>query len=432
MTAEYQMYIDGCWVDGSTGERFASTNPFDGKVWTTLPQASADDIERAVASARQSFEQGWKHFSGARRAELLLRLAELLESDAERLARLESIDCGKVIRESLNQIRFAARNYRFFAGYADKLNGDVIPLDNNAILDYTLHEPVGVVVLITAWNSPMQLLANKLAPALAAGNAAVIKPSEHASATTLEFCALVEKAGFPPGVVNVLTGDGRVGELLTKHPGVDKISLTGGPTTGRAIAANASDNLVPVVLELGGKSTNIVFDDADLDRAVDGAVAGIFGGGGQTCVAGSRLLIQRPVYDEVLSRLVARAEEIRLGDPLDPKTEMGPIATRSQYERILRLIRVGVEEGAKLAVGGKPARGPDLNGGLFIQPTIFTGVDNRMEVAQEEIFGPVLVVLPFDDEEEAVEIANATHFGLAAGVWTTNLSRAHRLAVVCC
>lgn len=427
MTADDQMYIGGRWVDSSNGERFTSTNPFDGKVWATLPQASADDVESAIASARRAFDHEWRHFSGEQRAELLFLLAELLESEAEKLARLELIDSGKVIRESLNQIRFAARNYRFFAGYADKPNGEVIPLDNEAILDYTLREPVGVVALVTAWNSPIQLLTNKLAPALAAGNTAVIKPSENASATTLEFCSLVTEAGFPPGVINVVTGDGGVGKLLTKHPGVDKVSLTGGPATGRAIAANASENLVPVVLELGGKSPNIVFEDADLERAVDGALAGIFGGAGQTCVAGSRLLVQRSVYDKVLSRLVARVGEIRLGDPLDPETEMGPIATKSQYERVLHLIRAGIEEGAKLVAGGVPAEEFGVNGSLFIRPTVFTDVDSRMEVAQQEIFGPVLVVLPFNNEDEAVEIANATDFGLAAGLWTNNLTRTHRL-----
>lgn len=422
------MYINGSWSAGRGGERIGSVNPFDGEVWATVRQAEADDVRLAIESARESFESEWKYFSGVRRAGLLLRLAELLEEEVERLARLESLDSGKVIRESLNQIRFAARNYRFFAGYADKLNGEVIPLDNDAIFDYTLREPVGVVALITAWNSPMQLLANKLAPALAAGNTVIIKPSEHASVTTLEFCTIAERAGFPAGVINVITGDGRAGELLTSNPGVDKISLTGGPATGRAISVRASENLIPVVLELGGKSPNIIFEDAQLDRAIDGALAGIFGGAGQTCVAGSRLLVQRTIYDEVVSRLVSRAKDIRLGDPLEPETEMGPIAIRAQYERILAAIEAGIGEGAQLVAGGEAASDPELNGGLFIQPTIFTGVDSEMDLASQEVFGPVLVILTFDEEDEAVEIANATDFGLAAGLWTTNLSRAHRMA----
>ncbi len=330
MTTDYRMLIGGEWGDSSTGERLPSVNPFDREVWATIPQASPEDVGRAISAAREAFDAGWKNTNGLERARLMNGLADLLDADAERMARLETTDNGKVIRETSNQMRFAARNYRFFAGYADKLYGEVIPLDNPTIFDYTAREPLGVVALITAWNSPIGLLANKLAPALAAGNTVVIKPSEQASATTLEFGRFVEEAGFPDGVVNVVTGDGRVGEALTTTREVDKISFTGSDRVGSIIAGNASKNLVPVTLELGGKSPNIVFADADLDQAVPGALAGIFASTGQTCIAGSRLLVESAVYEEVVARIAERARTIRLGNPIDPATEMGPAATEAQ------------------------------------------------------------------------------------------------------
>ena len=360
MTTDYQMLIGGEWIDSSTGERLTSINPFDQEMWATIPQASEGDVSRALSSARLAFENVWRDVNGLQRAELMAQFADLIEANASRMARLETTDNGKVIRETHNQMRFSARNYRFFAGYADKLYGEVIPLDNTDLFDYTLREPFGVVILIIAWNSPMQLLANKLAHALAAGNTVVVKPSEHASVTTLELGKLVEEAGFPDGVVNIVTGDGRVGDFLTKSPLVDKISFTGGAHTGRTIASNASQNLVPVTLELGGKSPNIVFADADLERAVNGAVAGIFGAAGQTCIAGSRLLVERPVYGEVVDEVASRALKIHLGDPLDPETEMGPVANEAQYKRVLELIDAGKAEGAEVAAGGEPARGENL------------------------------------------------------------------------
>ncbi len=321
---------------------------------------------------------------------------------------------------------FAARQYRFFGGYADKLWGSQIPLDNRDVFDYVTREPLGVVALITAWNSPIGLLANKLAPALAAGNCAVIKPSEHASVTTLEFCKLVEEAGFPPGVVNVVTGAGETGRALVNQA-VDKISFTGSAAVGAQIAMAAGKNLVPVVLELGGKSPHIIFEDADFDKALVGALAGIFAAAGQTCVAGSRLLVQRGISARLTNALKERAAKIKLGDPSDPVTEMGTAANEAQFRKILDFIEQAKKDGAHVAAGGCEAKSVGNGTGYFIEPTILTGVTNQMFVAREEIFGPVLSILEFDTEEEALAIANDTPYGLAAGVWTQNISRALRM-----
>lgn len=424
----YKLFINGQWVEEPGQERFPAINPYTREEWASLAQASDQQVADAIAAARTAFETHWSKTSGAERARLMNKLADLLAADAPRMGRLESTDNGKVIRETQSQMLFAARQYRFFAGYADKLWGKTIPLDQRDTLDYTVRDPIGVCVLITAWNSPMGLLSNKLAPALAAGNCVVIKPSEHASATTLEFAKLVEAAGFPPGVVNVVTGDARVGKALLASGRIDRVSFTGSPGVGREIAAVAGRALVPATLELGGKSPNIIFDDADLKKAIIGALAGIFAATGQTCIAGSRLLVQRGVYNQVVETLVERASRIRLGDPCDPATEMGTAANEPQFARILGMIDAAKRDGATLAAGGGAAEGPGLGKGFFVQPTIFKDVRNNMTIAQEEVFGPVLSILPFDTEEEAIEIGNDTRYGLAAGVWTESLQRAMRVS----
>lgn len=425
---DYKLFIGGEFVTTADQEYFPAINPYTSKAWANIPQASEAQVADAIAVARETFEGAWSRVSGAERARLMHRLADLLQENGDRMGLLESTDNGKVIRETRSQMNFAARQYRFFAGYADKLWGKVIPLDQPDIFDYASRTPVGVAVLITAWNSPMGLLSNKLAPALAAGNCVVIKPSEHASATTLEFARLVKEAGFPPGVVNVVTGDARAGKALLTSGRIDCVSFTGSPGVGREIAANAGRALVPSTMELGGKSPNIIFDDADIDKAIIGALAGIFAATGQTCIAGSRLLVQRGVYDRVSEELVRRAGQIKMGDPTDKATEMGTAANEPQFNRILGSIKGAVDEGAELATGGKRAEGPDLENGFFVEPTIFTGVTNDMTIAQEEVFGPVLSILPFDTEEEAIAIGNDTKYGLASGIWTTDLNRAMRVS----
>ena len=427
MPEKYQLFIDGRWRDSSSGETMPAINPFNQEVWAEIPVATEADVEEAVEAARCAYETTWKHTTPGQRASLLNKLADLLDANADRMAMIETTDNGKVIRETHSQMGYAARIFRYCASYADKLGGEVISLDQKDVMDLSMCVPYGVIAAITAWNSPVAILANKLPAALAMGNCVVVKPSEHASASTLEIAKLAEQAGFPRGVINVVTGAATVGKALVNSPQIDKVCFTGSPGVGRQIAMAAGANLKPVALELGGKSPNIIFEDADLDRAIIGALAGIFGATGQTCIAGSRLLVQRSVYENVVEQLAERAKNIVMGDPRLPETEMGTAANRPQFDRIMEFIQSARNEGARLVSGGERASGGHLAQGLFIQPTIFADVRNDMRISQQEIFGPVLSIIPFEDEQEAIAIGNQSEFGLASGVWTESLPRAMRM-----
>lgn len=400
-------------------------SPLTGKLLAQIPNATAAQAAAAIGAAEAAFED-WRRTSGNERARLMHRFADILEREADKLALLESADNGKLLRETSTQSKFTVRNYRFFAGAADKIYGHTIPLDAWETFDYTRREPVGVAVLITAWNSPMQLLANKLAPALAAGCTVVIKPSVMAPLTTLALADIIEEAGFPPGVINIVTGGREAGVALTTDARVGRISFTGSVETGKAIARAAADALVPVTLELGGKSANIVFDDADLERAVPGAVSGIFAAGGQTCIAGSRLLVHESIAEEFTSRVAAMAEQICIGDPTHPDTQMGPVASTQQRDSILAMIEDAKADGARLVTGGGIPTDTELADGAFVEPTIFADVAPDSRLAQQEVFGPVLAVTAFRTDEEAVALANGTDFGLASGLWTKDVTRAHR------
>ena len=427
---KHQMYIGGEWVAPASGQWFESYNPFSGEPWALIARGNNHDADQAVRTAHAAYTDGpWPQMTASQRGALLRKLGDLVARNAERLAEIEVLDNGKLIAEMRAQLNYVPQWYYYFGGLADKVEGRVIPLDKKGYFNFTRYEPLGVVVAITPWNSPLLLTAWKLAPALAAGNTVIIKPSEFTSVSTLEFVKLVEEAGFPAGVVNVVTGYGKeVGMPLVEHPLTRKIAFTGSDATGRLINEAAARGFKKVGLELGGKSPNIVFDDAVVDDAVNGAVSGIFAATGQTCIAGSRLLLHDAIHDLFVEKLLALAKTARMGNPLSPDTQVGPVTTRPQYEKVLSYIDVGKNEGAKLRLGGGPATRPECGKGWFVEPTIFTGVDNRMRIAQEEIFGPVLSVIRFKDEEEALRIANDVRFGLGAGVWTRDIGRAIRMS----
>ena len=426
----YRMLIDGAWVDAAGGATFETDNPYLGSAWADVPRATPVDVDRAVAAARRAFrDRAWAGLSASARGLLLRKLAERIAVEADRLAETETRDNGKLITEMRTQLRYIPQWFHYFGGLADKVEGRVIPIDKPGMINFTREEPLGVVVAITPWNSPLMLATWKLAPALAAGNTIVWKPSEFSSVSALEFGKLFEEVGFPPGVVNIVTGFGsEIGDTLVAHPDVAKVAFTGGDRTGQRVYERAAQQIKPVTLELGGKSANIVFADADLDNAVRGVVAGIFAATGQTCIAGSRALVHRSIHDQFVEKIVELGKTARMGDPLLDTTQVGPITTRPQYTKVLDYIELAKGEGATCVLGGGAASRPECGSGWFVEPTIFTDVRPTMRIAQEEVFGPVLSIIPFDDEEGAISIANETQYGLAAGVWTQSIRTAFTMA----
>jgi aldehyde dehydrogenase (NAD+) len=422
----FKLFIDGKNVDAISGRTFQSQNPYTGEPWAVVADGGPADVDRAVDAARTAFEGEWGRKTGFERAAIMRDIADAITANAERLALLEVRDSGKLMREMLGQLKALGAWYNYFSGVADKLEGKTVPaIAPQTYFGYTLREPVGVVGAITPWNSPLLLLTFKLAPLLAAGCTCVVKPSEHSPASTVAFAEVLHEAGLPAGVLNVVTGwDRSTGEALAAHPGVDKIAFTGSTATGAKVAQAAVANIHKVTLELGGKSPQVVFADADLDAAANGLVAGVFAATGQTCMAGSRLIVHESVKDALVEKIVARANTIKQGDPTEAETEMGPVANEPQYQKVLGYLEGAKAEGATIACGGEP--NAEL-GGLFVKPTVVLA-DPGATIVREEVFGPVLAAYTFTDEEEAVALAIDTPFGLAGAVWTKDVHRAHRVA----
>jgi betaine-aldehyde dehydrogenase len=421
----YKMLIGGEWTDARSGKTFDVVNPATGAAMAKVPEAGKEDVDRAVRAARAAFDGGWRDATAQERGRVLLRLAQKMRDELPRLAELETLNSGKPIVESEFDLTDVATCFEYYGGLATKIHGEVMPVPDNAV-SMALREPVGVAGQIIPWNYPLLMAAWKIAPALCAGCSMVIKPAEQTPLTLLEFARFFEECGVPKGVVNVVTGFGETGAAIVAHDDVDKIAFTGSLEVGRIIMGNAADTLKKVSLELGGKSPNIFFADADFEAAVDGALFGVFINQGEVCSAGSRVLVERPIYKRMLDAMVAKAKTIKIGPGMDRATKMGPVVSREQLDRVLQYQEIGKQE-AKLAVGGGRPSGAELQAGYYVEPTIFYDVDNSARIAREEIFGPVMSVIPFDDEAQALKIANDTPYGLAAAVWSRDIFKCFRM-----
>ena len=422
----YRLFIDGHWTEGAAGQVMQSENPATGAPWATFACASPEDVDRAVQAAARALEDpAWRDMTQTARGKLLYRLADLVQAHAQRIGRIETTDSGKLLAETVAQTAYVSDYYRYFAGLADKLEGRVLPIDKPDLHVFTTREPIGVVVAVVPWNASMFLTATKLGPALAAGCTVILKASEHAPATMLEFAELIEQAGFPPGVVSVITGDAEHCAIaLTRHPRVDRIAFTGGPVTARQVIRNSAENFAVTTLELGGKSPILVFEDADLESAANGLIAGNFGASGQSCVAGTRGLIHRPILERLIAIVTEKARHIVIGDPLEATTHVGPLCTGAQLEITAATLTKAQAQGAVIRFGGTPVNRP----GNYMNPTLVECHDPETATLKVELFSPVMSFLPFDTEEEAIALANDSDYGLGAGIFTQNLARAHRVS----